>query len=83
MTSAWIFVVLPPRETPMTRKARPLICRVYKTARRERSGAMDIAVLGMDLGKNSRSVVGLNGTGKVICDDMPHVGCNIIVTQFL
>lgn len=44
---------------------------------------MDIAVLGMDLGKNSRSVVGLNGTGKVICDDMPHVGCNIIVTQFL
>ena len=33
---------------------------------------MDIAVLGVDLGKNSCSVVGLDGTGKVILRRRMH-----------
>src|SRR3954470_3964284 len=33
---------------------------------RERSGAMPIAVLGLDLGKNSCSVAGLDETGRVV-----------------
>jgi transposase len=34
--------------------------------REQRSGAMQVAVLGIDLGKNSCSVVGLDASGKVV-----------------
>src|SRR4249920_608131 len=40
--------------------------KLSRATGRERSVPMEIAVLGIDLGKNSCSVVGLDGTGKVV-----------------
>src|ERR1043166_5022589 len=40
--------------------------RIADLCERERSGPMDMVVLGIDLGKNSCSVVGLDATGRVV-----------------
>jgi hypothetical protein len=47
----------------------PPLTPATRYARRQdngRSGPMQIAVLGIDLGKNSCSVVGLDGAGRVV-----------------
>ena len=48
--------------------ARPLVPAALSVpaTRGMGAGSMQIAVLGMDLGKNSGSVVGLDGSGRVI-----------------
>ena len=43
----------------------PLLLSWEGAIRRQEELFMDIAVLGIDLGKNSCSVVGLDGTGKI------------------
>src|SRR5437868_8553702 len=66
----WILVEKPPRERP---RACPF-CPLYGMARpspppspgRRLEGELDIHVLGIDLGKNSCSVVGLDPTGRVV-----------------
>ena len=66
---------LPPRETPMACAFAPLmdgppltsqIRLAYRSGDRDGGRAMAIAVLGVDLGKNSCSVVGLDPAGKVV-----------------
>ena len=70
----------PPRRAPCYRALRPARAHPpnYRMARpsssgvtlagqpKERSGAMQIAILGVDLGKNSCSVVGLDAAGHVV-----------------
>src|ERR1700746_1285587 len=69
--SACIFVLRPPRERPTACFCSPLW--MARPSAELAGGdselgrlSMAIAVLGIDLGKNSCSVVGLDGTGQVI-----------------
>src|ERR1051326_4632489 len=50
----------------MARPSRSDPGRIADLCERERSGPMDMVVLGIDLGKNSCSVVGLDATGRVV-----------------
>ena len=54
-------------QCPIYRMARPSSSGVTLAGQpKERSGSMQIAILGIDLGKNSCSVVGLDVTGRVV-----------------
>src|SRR5579862_4295195 len=69
--SACIFVLRPPRERPTAcfcsplMDGPPLLLSWSGAIRRQERLSMDIAVLGIDLGKNSCSLVGLDGSGRV------------------
>src|SRR3977135_1682266 len=67
----WILLENPPRERPRARPSCPLYGMARPSpppcpGRREEGEAMDVGVLGIDLGKNSCSVVGLDPTGRVV-----------------
>src|SRR6266851_7647522 len=50
----------------MARPSRSDLDKIGDLCERERSGPMDIAVLGIDLSKNVCSLVGLDGEGRVV-----------------
>src|SRR5258707_4786594 len=57
----------PPLLPAFYRMARPSSSSVTLAGQpKERSGSMQIAILGIDLGKNSCSVVGLDVAGRVV-----------------
>src|ERR1700676_4035527 len=67
----WILVENPPRERPIAWSSAPLYGMARPSpptypGRRVEDEAMDVDVLGIDLGKNSCSVVGLDPTGRVV-----------------
>src|SRR4030081_4166333 len=67
----WILLEKPPRDRPSACPSCPLYGMARPSpppcpGRREEGEAMDVGVLGIDLGKNSCSVVGLDPTGRVV-----------------